>query len=108
MTPSEIWNNKRIKRIIEILPQTDQYSAKNVSVILIYNNKTLFFPKIKKNSYFRSTCVGTGVLKKYTCMWVYERYGPAYSTLTKFTDTRVTPALKSEKYLALILMRKYI
>ena len=30
------------------------------------------------------------------------------STQTKFTDTRVTPALKSEKYLTLILMRKYI
>lgn len=26
-------------------------------------------------------------------------------TQTKFTDTRVTPALKSEKYLTLILMR---
>ena len=47
-------------------------------------------------------------IKKYTSMWVYERYAPAYPTLTKFTDTRVTPALKSEKYLALILMRKYI
>lgn len=51
-----------------------------------------------------------GRIKKYTRMWCMDAkllLTPP-GTQTKFTDTRVTAALKSEKHLALILMRKYI
>ena len=60
---------------------------------------------------FDCTCVCTGVLKnilKCGCMDAIKLLLTPPGTQTKFTDTRVTPALKSEKYFTLILMRKHI
>jgi len=51
VTPSELWNNKRI---MKILTQSHQYSAINVSVILLKNafseNKNVFH-------YYSCTCM---------------------------------------------------